>query len=64
MNSFDGLLAPYQKHKKLIIQFQENAWTDRTKGLNSKRMDRPYFTGLFWLLPGIKKKKEERLVLQ
>ena len=31
-----------------MIQFQENAWTDR-------RTDRPYFIGPFLLLPGVQK---------
>ena len=36
--------------KKLMIQFQENAWTDG-------RTNRPYFIGPFWLLLGVQKYK-------
>ena len=35
--------------KKLMIQFQENTWTDG----RTRRTERPYFIGPFWLLPGI-----------
>ena len=44
-----GYLIPCQNaEKKLMIQFQENAWTEGwTK--------RPYFTGPFWLLLGVLK---------
>ena len=43
--------------KKLMIQFQENAWTDgRTDG----RTDRPYFIGPFRLMLWSKKKKRKK----
>ena len=47
-----GFIAPCQNlEKKLMIQFQENAWTDG----RTRRTERPYFVGPFWLLPGIQK---------
>ena len=40
--------------KKLMIQFQENAWTKgQTEEQNDGRTDRPYFIGPFRLPPGV-----------
>ena len=35
-----------------MIQSQENAWAD---GRKDERMDRQYFIGPLWLMPGVQK---------
>ena len=48
-----GILAPCQISEKLMIQFQEKAWAEgRAEGQTDRRMNRPYFIGLFGLLGG------------
>ena len=46
-----GFLHHAKIQKKLMIQFQENARTDR-------RTERPYFIGPFRLPPGVQYKEE------
>ena len=51
-----GFLASGQNFKKLLIQLQENPWTDgRTKGQKDGRTNRPYFTGHFPLTLSVQK---------
>ena len=42
--------------KKLKMQFQENAWTDR---MMDRRKDLPYFIGTFQLPQGVQYKKNK-----
>ena len=50
-----GYLAPCQNLEKTNDPVPRKCWNRRKDGGMDRWMDRPYFIGPFWLLPGVQK---------
>ena len=50
-----GFLAPCQNFEKVNHTIQRKHPDRYNEGRNDRSMDRPYFIGHFWLLPGVQK---------